>query len=64
VVYGTDPIRPLDLAPKVQVNKLNVEANKRVKEIQKLHKQVATKIEKSNASYHAQPNKPIKKVIF
>ena len=44
--------------------KLNVEASKRVEEIQKLHEMVESKIEKANASYQEQANKQNKKVVF
>jgi len=44
--------------------KPNVEATKRVQEIQELHKKIKDKIEQSNASYQAQANKHRKQVIF
>jgi len=39
VVYGQNPLGPLDLLPMHQ-EKMNTEASKRVKEIQELHKRV------------------------
>ena len=44
--------------------KPNVEATKRVQEIQELHKKIKDKIEQSNASYQAQANKHRKQFIF
>ena len=64
VVYGVDPLSSLDLVPRSSEEKPSVEANKIVEEIQKLHKQVMTKIEKFNTSYQAQANKHQKKAVF
>jgi len=38
VVYGVNPLSPLDLVPRSSEERPSVEASKRVKEIQKLHK--------------------------
>jgi len=43
---------------------MNVEANKRVKEIQDLHKKVQEQIEKANERYQNQANKNQKQAIF
>ena len=64
VVYGVDPLSPLDLVPRETNEKPNVDANRRVEEIQKLHEMVESKIEKANASYQAQASKHKKKVVF
>ena len=64
VVYGVNPLSPLDLVPRGMNKKPNVEASKRVEEIQKLHELVKSKIEKANASYQEQANKHKKKVVF
>jgi hypothetical protein len=64
VVYGVDPLTPLDLVPRAFDEKPSVEATKRVEEIQQLHELVKTKIEKSNASYQNQANKHKKKKVF
>jgi len=63
-VYRTDPLSLLNLVPKVQEETPNVDASKRAKEIQKLRKQVETRIEKSNTSHQVQPNKHKKKMAF
>ena len=38
ILYGHNPLRPLYLLP-INLEKMNVEASKRVKEIQDLHKE-------------------------
>ena len=43
---------------------MNVEANKRVKAIQELHKKVQEQIEKSNERYKSQANKHRKQALF
>jgi len=53
VVYRLDPLSPLDLIPRVTEENLNMEASKSVDEIQKLHKQVMAKIEKSKDFYQS-----------
>ena len=64
VVYGTDPITPLDLTPRPLDQKPSVDVNQQVKEIQKLHKQVRGEIEQSNLSYSAYTNREKKKKMF
>jgi len=59
VVYGQNPLGPLDLLPLHQ-EKMNVEANERVKAIQELHNKVQYQIEKSNERYKNQANKYLK----
>ena len=64
IVYGVNPLSPLDLVPRGMNKKPNVEGSTRVDEIQKLHALVKCKIEKANASYQEQANKHKKKVVF
>jgi len=64
VVYGIEPPSLLDRTPWSIDSKPNVEATKRVQKIQELHKKIKGKIEQSNASYQAQPNKHRKQIIF
>ena len=49
VVYGTNPIDPLDLVPYPTKNKFNGDANERVKNIKKLYMEAP--IEKQNERY-------------
>jgi len=51
VVYRIDPLSRLDLVPRVFEEKSRVEATKSVEEIQKLCKQVTTKIERFYTTY-------------
>ena len=64
VVYGIGPLSLLDLTPPPMDSKPNMEATKRVQEIQELHKKIRGKIEQSNASYQAQANKHRKRKVF
>jgi len=45
LAYGIDPVRPLDLVPKLMGKKATADASKRVEEVHKLHKQVKEKNE-------------------
>ena len=63
VVYGRNPLGPLDLLPMHQ-EKMDVEASRRVKEIQELHKKVQAQIEKSNERYQSQANKHRKQALL
>ena len=51
IIYGVEPLGPLDLIPRPLDEKLSVDTSKRVEGIKHLHEQVKLKIEKSNASY-------------
>jgi len=64
VIYGIESLSPLNLTPRPMDSKPNVEATKRVQEIQELYKKIKGKIEQSNASYQAQANKHRRKIIF
>jgi len=57
-------LSPFDLVPREMNEKPNVEASKRVEDIQRLHEMVKSKIEKANASYQVQASKHKKKVVF
>jgi len=64
IVYGVDPLSPLNLMPKAMDERPSAEASKRGEEIRKLHELVKSKIEKSNVSYQAQANKHKKRVVL
>ena len=51
VIYGTNPIGPLDLVPYSIKRQFSWDAIERVEEIQKLHEQVRASIEKQNERY-------------
>ena len=64
IVYGLDPLGPLDLVPRPLDQRPSADAEQRVKEIQQLHEKVRARIEKSNLSYAAQANKHRKLRVF
>jgi len=57
VIYGVEPLSPLDLTPHPTDQRANVDASKRVQEIQEFHEKIKSKIEQVNASYQFQANK-------
>jgi len=64
VVYGVDPLSPLDLTPWPLDQKPSADTAARVKEIQKPHELVKDRIEKTNVSDHAQANKHRGNMVF
>jgi len=64
VVYGLDPLGPLDLVSRPLDHKPSADAEQRVKEIQHLHEKVRVRIEKSNLSYSSQANKHRRQQVF
>ena len=64
VVYGINPIGLLDLVPKATKKLFSSDADKRIKEIKKLHEQVRVTIEKQNELYMKVANKYRKHVEF
>ena len=64
VVYGLQPIGPMELAPHPTIQQFSGDAEVRAKEIKKLHKEVRLKIENNNAKYVEQANRRRKYVEF
>jgi len=64
VVYGIDPLSPINLTPWPLDQKPSADATVRVEEIQKLYELVKTRIKKRNTSYEAQANKHRRKIVF
>ena len=64
MVYGIDPLGPLDLVPRPLDQRPSAEVDQRVEEIKKLHERVRDRIEKINATYSAQANKGQKRKVF
>ena len=64
VVYGYNPLGPLDLSPLHQREKASIDATERVKEVQELHKKIRAQIEKANERYQSQANKHRKQALF
>ncbi|PKU81761.1 RNA-directed DNA polymerase [Dendrobium catenatum] len=57
IVYGTNPLTPLDLMPSATLTAVSKEGEQRSKEIKKLHQQVREHIVKQNTKYQKQANK-------
>jgi len=53
VVYGRNPLRPLGLSPLHPKENMSMEASKRVKGIQELHKKIQGQIEKASEHYQS-----------
>ncbi|CAL2257294.1 unnamed protein product [Prunus armeniaca] len=64
VVYGSNPISPLDLAPLPTSYQFSGDAEERAKNIKKLHEQVRERIIKQNEKYQRQANKHRKPAAF
>ena len=64
VVYGVDPLSPLDLTPRPLDQRPSADAADRVGEIQKLHELVKARIEKVTNNYMAHANRHKKEKIF
>lgn len=63
-LYGINPLTPIDLAPLPTDCKVSFEAEKRAKEMKKLHEQIRVHIEKVNEAYKIKANQHRKGVEF
>ena len=64
VVYGLQPIGPIELAPHLTIQQFSGDAEVRAKEIKKLHEEVRLKIENKNGKYVEQAYRRRKYVEF
>ena len=65
VVYGFNPLTPLDLLPMPNISIFkHKEGQAKADYVKKLHERVKAQIEKRNESYARQANKGRKKVVF
>uniref|UniRef100_A0A151UF56 Transposon Ty3-I Gag-Pol polyprotein n=1 Tax=Cajanus cajan TaxID=3821 RepID=A0A151UF56_CAJCA len=65
IVYGFNPLTPLDLLPMPNISEFkHKDAQAKAEYVKKLHEQVKAQIEKKIESYVKQANKGRKKVIF
>ena len=64
VVYGKNPISPLDLAPLLTDHQFSGEAEERSKSIKKMHEQVRDRILKQNEKYKKSADKHRKHAKF
>ncbi|PKU80839.1 hypothetical protein MA16_Dca009250 [Dendrobium catenatum] len=64
IVYGNNPLSPLDLMPQVPVTQYSTDGDQRYQEIQQLHKNVRELIHKHNRKCQESANKTRKAVKF
>ena len=64
VVYGLQPIGPMELAPHDTIKQFRRDGEVRAKEIKNFHEEVRLKIEKQNAKYVEQANRHCMYVEF
>ena len=64
IVYGFNPLTPLDLLP-LPVNEMtSLDGQKKAKMVKKLHESVRQHIEKKNEKYATKANKSHQQVLF
>ncbi|XP_073153133.1 uncharacterized protein [Henckelia pumila] len=64
IVYGFNPLTPLDLMYFPMSERVNMDGKKKADFVRSLHEKVKVNIEKKNLQYTKQGNKGIKKVVF
>ncbi|XP_073138104.1 uncharacterized protein [Henckelia pumila] len=64
VVYGFNPLTPLDLMSLPMSERVNMDGMKKAEFVKSLHEKVRENIEKKNVQYTKQANKGRKKVVF
>ena len=64
IVYGFNPLTPIDLLPLPPNNFMSVDTNSKANLVKKLHKQVKERIKKQNAKVALRVNKGRKPMIF
>lgn len=64
VVYGKNPITPLDLTPIQEPATVSDESSQQVGDMQKLHMDVQRRINQSNQKYASKANQRHKSIVF
>lgn len=64
IVYGRNPLTPLDLTPFPLVEHVSVEGENKSQQIKKLHQTVRDRILKHNIGYQSRANKHWKQFIY
>ena len=64
IIYGLNPLTPIDLLPLPPNKFVSVDASAKAEFVQKLHKQVKDRIEKQNAKVASRVNKGRRPMIF
>ena len=64
IVYGFNPLTPLDLLPLPVSEMTNLDGQKKAEMVKKLHESVRQHIEKKNEQYETKANKGRRQVLF
>ena len=64
VVYGRNPITPLDLMPLPMLKQFSSDADEHARLIKELHSKVSNQIQQQNLKYKKRVDKRRKKVVF
>ena len=64
IVYGFNPLSPLDILPLPSSERVNLDGKKKAEFVQELHAKVRANIERKNEQYTKQANKGRRKVVF
>ena len=64
IVYGFNPLTPLDLLPLPVNERTSLDGQKKAEMVKKLHKSIWQHIEKKNEQYANKANKGRRQVIF
>ncbi|XP_052173757.1 uncharacterized protein LOC127789046 [Diospyros lotus] len=64
IVYGFNPLTPLDLLPLPVNEKASLDGKKKAEMVRQMHERVKQKIEKKNEQYASKANKGRRRVIF
>ena len=64
IVYGFNPLTPMDLIPLLFEEKVSLDGEKKAKMVRQLHEGVRLQIEKKNRLYASKANKGRKVVVF
>jgi hypothetical protein len=64
IVYGFNPLTPMDLIPLPFEERVSLDGEKKAKMVRQLHKGVWLQIEKKNRLYASKANKGHKLIVF
>lgn len=64
IVYGFNPLRPLDLLPLPIDERFSLDGKRKVEMVRQLHEKVKIQIEKKNDQYALKANKGRRRLVF
>ncbi|XP_071905956.1 uncharacterized protein [Coffea arabica] len=64
IVYGFNPLTPLDLVPLPSSERVNLDGKKRAEFVKQLHEKTRVNIKKRTAQYMKHANKGCRKIVF